>query len=69
MTNLERVRKEGIFDKSFHYDLNTKSIYEGCQVPPVVDNSKDDALFNRLTAGLPSRLRGGKLVAVHSYPP
>ena len=30
---LNRVRKEQIFDKSFHYDLNTKSIYEGCQVP------------------------------------
>jgi hypothetical protein len=31
---LDRVRREGIFDKSFHYDLNTKNIYEGCQVPP-----------------------------------
>ncbi len=33
---LDRVRKEGIFDKSFHYDLTTKQIYEGCQVPPEV---------------------------------
>lgn len=30
---LDRVRKEGIFDKSFHYDLTTGNIYEGCLVP------------------------------------
>ena len=30
---LTRVRKEGIFDKSFHYDLNTGKIYIGCTVP------------------------------------
>ena len=66
---LERVRKEGIFDKSFHYDLNTKNIYEGCQVPPLVDNSKDEAFFKQFQHHLPQNLRGGKLVAVHSYPP
>lgn len=27
---LDRVKKEGIFDKSFHYDLNSKMIYAGC---------------------------------------
>jgi len=37
---LERVRKEGIFDKSFHYDLNTKNIYEGCQVPDITKMEK-----------------------------
>jgi len=30
---LDRVRKEGIFDKSFHYDLNSGKIYEGCTLP------------------------------------
>jgi len=37
---LNRVRKDGIFDKSFHYDLNSKSIYEGCQVPDLVKEEK-----------------------------
>lgn len=30
---LYRVRKEGIFDKSFHYDLNSGNIFVGCTVP------------------------------------
>jgi len=30
---LERVRKEGIFDKSFHYELNSGKIFMGCTVP------------------------------------
>jgi len=30
---LERVRKEGFFDKSFHYDLNKGEIFEGCDAP------------------------------------
>jgi len=35
---LERVRKEGIFDKSFHYDLNSGEIFEGCTIPkPTVE--------------------------------
>ena len=31
---LRRVRKEGDFDKSFHYDLNSGQIFEGCNVAP-----------------------------------
>lgn len=31
---LERVQREGFFDKSFHYDLTTGQIYEGCTAPP-----------------------------------
>ena len=27
---LDRVRKEGMFDKSFHYDLNSGEIFVGC---------------------------------------
>ena len=34
---LDRVRKEGIFDKSFHFNLTDGTIYEGCQVPPMED--------------------------------
>lgn len=30
---LQRIRKEGIFDKSFHYDLNKGEIFSGCTVP------------------------------------
>lgn len=30
---LKRVRKEGIFDKSFHYDLNSGKIFVGCKLP------------------------------------
>jgi len=30
---LDRVRREGMFDKSFHYNLNDGNIYEGCQYP------------------------------------
>lgn len=30
---LDRVRKEGIFDKSFHYDLSSGKIFVGCKVP------------------------------------
>lgn len=29
---LKRVKKEGFFDKSFHYDLNSGQIYIGCEV-------------------------------------
>ena len=42
---LDRVRKEGIFDKSFHYDLTSKSIYEGCLVSPITQERE----FNRKT--------------------
>jgi hypothetical protein len=31
---LDRVRREGIFDKSFHYDLNSGKIFVGCTAPP-----------------------------------
>lgn len=30
---LERVRKEGFFNKSFHYNLGDGQIYEGCTTP------------------------------------
>lgn len=33
-TYLNRVRKEGFFDKSFHYNLFDGKIYVGCQLPP-----------------------------------
>lgn len=39
-TYLNRVRKEGIFDKSFHYDLNSGEVFIGCTVPKEDDGSK-----------------------------
>ncbi len=59
---LERVRKESIFDKSFHYDLNTKSIYEGCQVPPKIemaDIGKHNYSLRQFQSVLPPNLRCG----------
>ena len=44
---LDRVRKEGFFDKSFHYDLNSKSIYEGCQVPPIDEDAAAKFILSR----------------------
>ena len=37
---LDRVRKEGMFDKSFHYDLNSGSIFIGCTVPLLENTTK-----------------------------
>jgi hypothetical protein len=43
---LTRVRKEGIFDKSFHYNLNDGKIYEGCTLPPKSEQfGKNTAIF------------------------
>jgi hypothetical protein len=61
---LNRVRKEGIFDKSFHYDLNSKGIYEGCLVSP---EEKDGPEVKKLQKRFPA-LRG-QVIGIHSYPP
>jgi hypothetical protein len=42
---LNRVRKEGIFDKSFHYDLATGEVFVGCTVPK--EEEKEDEPVNR----------------------
>ena len=65
---LDRVRREGIFDKSFHYDLNSKSIYEGCTAPPLEKKDDDNEMVRRLRKVVPS-LRGARVIGVHSYPP
>lgn len=64
---LDRVRREGIFDKSFHYDLNSKNIYEGCLAPPE-EKKVDGKLVKQLRKIVPS-LRGARVIGVHSYPP
>lgn len=38
---LNRVKKEGFFDKSFHYDLNLGKVFVGCTVPNESKESKD----------------------------
>ncbi len=46
---LDRVRKEGIFDKSFHFNLTDGKVYEGCQVPPQKnDGEKMEKLARRI---------------------
>jgi len=35
---LNRVKKEGFFDKSFHYDLNSGKIFVGCVLPEKKDS-------------------------------
>jgi hypothetical protein len=37
---LDRVRKEGIWDKSFHYDLNSGEVFVGCKVSKENENIK-----------------------------
>ena len=64
---LDRVRREGIFDKSFHYDLNSKNIYEGCLVSPK-ESKEDGPEFKKLVKRFPS-LAGSRVIGVHSYPP
>ena len=52
---LDRVRKEGIFDKSFHYDLNSGELFIGCTVPkPSEEDSKfKKNKYYKNNAGLP----------------
>lgn len=38
---LDRVHKEGFFDKSFHYDLNCGKIFIGCTLPPAQQENTD----------------------------
>ena len=54
---LDRVRKEDLFDKSFHYNLSDGKIYEGCQVPPKEKMINDAPKFLGKRP-LPSYLRG-----------
>ncbi len=49
---LARVRKEGIFDKSFHYDLNSGQIFEGCTAP--AEEEKDNGKRIAKRFGIPS---------------
>ena len=63
---LDRVRKEGIFDKSFHYDLNSGEIFVGCVLPP-----KDkDAEFLKQIAKM-AKIPLHQIVSHHvsHYPP
>lgn len=63
---LHRVRKENIFDKSFHYDLTTGKVYQGCTVPPEKDD--EDEIVKKLARplGIPfHQIVGGP----HFYPP
>lgn len=63
---LDRVRKEGIFDKSFHYDLNSGKIFEGCTVP------KEEEVTDRpiyLKKRIPNFNSGKMPSGFHTYTP
>jgi len=51
---LDRVKKTGMFDKSFHYDLNEGKIYEGCTLPP----KKEHAFLDTRTRAVVSNFLG-----------
>lgn len=57
---LNRVKKEGFFDKSFHYDLSRGKVYVGCALPKKESDDKKDAVmaarysFNSFLRKLPS---------------
>lgn len=59
---LNRVRKEGIFDKSFHYDLNCGEIFAGCEVGPERKESPDEAFLKKIQKSSP------QVIGFHSYP-
>ena len=45
---LERVRKEGIYDKSFHYDLSEGMVYQGCTIAEsVAEDDEKRKLYNK----------------------
>lgn len=60
---LDRCRKENIFDKSFHYDLNSGKVFVGCTVPPKEEEANKKFIPRKsiLPKGFPTR------VSVHSY--
>ena len=59
---LERVRKEGIFDKSYHYDLNTGKLYMGCVIPHEKNETFKKEIAHRFQIPL------HQIVAAHSSP-
>lgn len=63
---LERVRKEGIFDKSFHYDLTSGKIYIGCTVAKKSEDEKlaEQIVRKRVIPGVNS----SNILGFHSTP-
>lgn len=50
---LNRVRKEGIWDKSFHYNLSDGKVYVGCTVPKENDGLKNAEQILKTIKNLP----------------
>lgn len=57
---LTRCRKECIFDKSFHYDLNSGKLFVGCTVPDISKEDTDKQYAKKVMAmtGTIGRLAG-----------
>lgn len=54
---LDRVKKEGFFDKSFHYDLNSGQLFSGCTLPKDMASN----VVNKSVAN-PKRIAKSKIV-------
>lgn len=66
---LDRVKREGFFDKSFHYDLNSGEIFEGCVVPKEAPELVvPQGLLNHINA-LNKTISTPQIVGSHTYPP
>lgn len=59
---LDRVKKEGSFDKSFHYELTSGDIFVGCQVP-----KKEEKPFKELLQQL--HIPSNQVIGFSTYPP
>lgn len=62
---LERVRKGELYDKSFHFDLNSGKVFAGCTIPKLTEQEK---LIRQLKHKIPG-FNSSNILAVHSYPP
>lgn len=62
---LNRVRKERIFDKSFHYDLTSGNIFVGCKVPKPDPSAQ---IIKNLSVVIPS-LKNSNAKILGVYPP
>lgn len=64
---LDRVRKEGIFDKSFHYDLTSGTIFQGCTVPPEDSKGLSQKDIKKLRQFIPG-LKSSQIIGFHTSP-
>lgn len=65
---LERVRKEGIFDKSFHYDLSSGKVFVGCTIPKTPAEEFGGKYGVKSIQPIIPGLKSSQIVGFHSTP-